>query len=233
MLQQLPMSIGCTTHWKSKEIRIKRKYFYVLPMLDVSFKFIFLFTCRLPEWAAKAINGPMEYIAQFDYKTYADTPELARLKSGFLLKEMLEHFSQKIDATLKPNRSLWLYSGHDLTILNMLNSLGLYEVCFNINSLPINLKSISFTQIYTKNQLSSSYTFHHMAHLCMSNCTRALMVNIMCKCFIEDRKRNIRCRWKYRNAERNVHWINSMPFIVKLFREILNLNVVYRENRFD
>lgn len=86
---------------------------------------------RLPEWAQKAINGPMEYIAKFDYKTYADTPELARLKSGFLLKEMLEHFSQKINSTLKPNRSLWLYSGHDLTILNMLNSLGLFEVCSN------------------------------------------------------------------------------------------------------
>lgn len=87
---------------------------------------------RLPEWAQKAINGPMEYIAQFDYKTYADTPELARLKSGFLLKEMFEHISQKVSGTLKPNRSLWLYSGHDLTILNMLNSLGLFEVCLNI-----------------------------------------------------------------------------------------------------
>lgn len=99
-----------------------------------SLNFSFVLLIRLPEWAAKAINGPMEYIAQFDYKTYADTPELARLKSGFLLKEMLEHFSQKINSTLKPNRSLWLYSGHDLTILNMLNTLGLYEVCFNIKT---------------------------------------------------------------------------------------------------
>lgn len=97
-------------------------------LLSLSIWSDFLF--RLPEWALSAINGPMEYIAQFDYKTYADTPDLARLKSGFLLKEMLKHFSQKINSTLKPNRSLWLYSGHDLTILNMLNSLGLFEVCF-------------------------------------------------------------------------------------------------------
>lgn len=73
-------------------------------------------------------NGTMEYIATFDYKTYADTPLLARLKSGFLLKEILEHFSKKVDSTLQPNRTLWLYSGHDITILNMLNSLGLFEV---------------------------------------------------------------------------------------------------------
>lgn len=93
---------------------------------------------RLPEWASKVINGPMEYIAQFDYKTYADTPGLARLKSGFLLKEMLEHFSQKIDGALKPSRSLWLYSAHDLTILNMLNTLGLFEVAFNIFKIVVN-----------------------------------------------------------------------------------------------
>lgn len=70
----------------------------------------------------------MEYIATFDFKTYADLPITARLKSGFLLKEMLEHFSQKINSTLEPDRSIWFYSGHDITITNMLNSLRLYEV---------------------------------------------------------------------------------------------------------
>lgn len=79
----------------------------------------------------------MEYIAKFDYKTYADTPQLARLKSGFLLKEMLERFSQKINSTLQPNRSVWFYSGHDVTILNMLNSLGLFEVVFHYQSVII------------------------------------------------------------------------------------------------
>lgn len=85
----------------------------------------------------------MEYIAQFDYKTYADTPELARLKSGFLLKEMLDHFTQKINSTLTPNRSVWLYSGHDLTILNMLNSLGLFEVGVNISGPQFNFHQLN------------------------------------------------------------------------------------------
>lgn len=85
---------------------------------------------RLPDWALKAIepNGPMERIAFFERKLGADTNQLARLKSGFLLKEMLEHFSQKINATLKPDRSIWFYSAHEETITNMLNSLGLLEV---------------------------------------------------------------------------------------------------------
>lgn len=84
----------------------------------------------LARWVKEVIkpNGPMEYIATFDFKTYTDTPQLARLKSGFLLKEILEHFSQKANSTLEPNRLLWIYSAHDITITNMLNSLGLYKV---------------------------------------------------------------------------------------------------------
>lgn len=70
----------------------------------------------------------MEYIATFDFKTYTDTPQLARLKSGFLLKEIIDHFYQKANSTLQPNRSVWMYSAHDITITNMLNSLNLYEV---------------------------------------------------------------------------------------------------------
>lgn len=84
---------------------------------------------RLPYWVAKAIepNGIMENIRIFHFKMAADTKELARLQSGFLVQEIFDRFNQKINNTLQPNRSLWLYSAHDLTILCMLNSLGLFD----------------------------------------------------------------------------------------------------------
>lgn len=73
-------------------------------------------------------NGTMERIATYHHSMPAATPRLARIKSGFLLKEILEHFSHKIRATLQPDRSLWLYSAHETTVANMLNGLGLLEV---------------------------------------------------------------------------------------------------------
>lgn len=84
---------------------------------------------RIPEWGEKAIKpgGIMQYIATYDFLLYSSTPELARFASGFLIKEILENFSRKINATLDPNRSLWLYSAHDYTIVNALNSFGLFE----------------------------------------------------------------------------------------------------------
>lgn len=70
----------------------------------------------------------MKYIAKFHLKLYTDTPLLARLKSGFLIKKIFDCFTQKMNSTLKPDRSLFLYSAHDVTIANLLNSLGLFEV---------------------------------------------------------------------------------------------------------
>lgn len=74
-------------------------------------------------------NGILQQIAIFYYKMGSDNKKLARLQSGFLIREMFERFGQKINSTLKPNRSLWLYSAHDLTIISMLNSLKVFEVC--------------------------------------------------------------------------------------------------------
>lgn len=73
-------------------------------------------------------NSPMQYIAKFYFTIDSNTPELAKLKSGPLLKEIMERFTQKINSQLVPDRSLWLYSAHDTTICAMLNSLGLLEV---------------------------------------------------------------------------------------------------------
>ncbi|XP_055309631.1 prostatic acid phosphatase-like [Sitodiplosis mosellana] len=84
----------------------------------------------LPDWAREAIkpNGTMEYITSFYFKMASGTKELARLQTGFLLKEIFELFAQKINSTLQPNRLLWLYSAHDYTVSSLLNSLGLFEL---------------------------------------------------------------------------------------------------------
>lgn len=94
--------------------------------------FITWLYASLPEWAHDAIkpNGTMEYIVGFYHKMYADTPEMSRIESGLLIREMYERFEQKVNGTLQPNRSAWFYSAHSITISFMLNSLGLFEVCF-------------------------------------------------------------------------------------------------------
>lgn len=84
---------------------------------------------RLPEWTHSVYpGGDMKWIADRSFQTNTYTPQLARLKAGFLLREILNRFTDKSQDRLKPNRSLWIYSAHDTTVANILNTLGLFEV---------------------------------------------------------------------------------------------------------
>lgn len=91
---------------------------------------LFFFLDRLPAWAEEACKdgGPMHEIAQVVYLIRAK-PDLVRIRSGFLLKEMLERFKAKKKDRLDPDRALWMYSAHSSTITTLLNGLGFNLVC--------------------------------------------------------------------------------------------------------
>lgn len=73
-------------------------------------------------------GNDFEWAANFSFKIPSITRPLARLRSGFLINEILDRFSQKIGSTLSPDRSVWIYSGHDTTLAGVLNTLELFEV---------------------------------------------------------------------------------------------------------
>lgn len=75
-----------------------------------------------------ATGSDFEYFALNWFKIFTRTAEMKKLRSGYLLKEILDHFARKAQSTLVPDRSMWMYFAHDITLANMLNSLGLYEV---------------------------------------------------------------------------------------------------------
>lgn len=64
------------------------------------------------------------------YAFYTATDEMKKFFSGFLLKEILDRFSSKLESTLLPNRDLWMYFAHDLQLQYMLNSLGIDTVSY-------------------------------------------------------------------------------------------------------
>lgn len=89
------------------------------------------FRFRLPDWVGNALNsgGDLEYLAMCYFKIYTAFTEMKKLKSGFLLKDMLDRFRSKVESTLTPDQlSLFMYFAHDITMTNMLNSLGLFKV---------------------------------------------------------------------------------------------------------
>jgi lysosomal acid phosphatase len=80
---------------------------------------------KLPEWAAEVYPTKLFPISGLSFAVKTYTPLLARLKSGPLLKEILTHFKNK--TTKKINQKYWVYSAHDTTVANMLNTLGVFK----------------------------------------------------------------------------------------------------------
>uniref|UniRef100_A0A6M2E009 acid phosphatase n=1 Tax=Xenopsylla cheopis TaxID=163159 RepID=A0A6M2E009_XENCH len=85
-----------------------------------------LYNKTLPDWTMDVYPDKMINISILSFKTYTRTDLLKRLKTGPLLKEILLRFKDKIRGKLTPNRSLWIYSAHDTTVANILNTLGAF-----------------------------------------------------------------------------------------------------------
>lgn len=83
-------------------------------------------------WTNRALksNKTLEYLSAVLFETNTHTEELKRLNAGYILEQMLKHFKSKIALNAKPE-SLWIYSAHDETIVNVLNSLNVFDVRFS------------------------------------------------------------------------------------------------------
>lgn len=82
----------------------------------------------LPLWTKSVYPEPLRTISAMAFAVKTNNTQLARLKSGPLVKEMLHRFRSKAKGSLKPNRSVWVYSAHDITVGNLLNALKIFEL---------------------------------------------------------------------------------------------------------
>lgn len=82
----------------------------------------------LPDWTKTVFPEPLSLLSSYAFASQAYTRVLARLKSGPLLKDILSRFLNKTQGTLKPDRSMRIYSAHDTTVANLLNTLRLFEL---------------------------------------------------------------------------------------------------------
>lgn len=87
-----------------------------------------IYNRTLPDWTKEVYPDKLKPISGLSFAVKTYTPVLARLKIGKLLKEILTHFKDKTLKKLEPNRSYWIYSGHDTTVANILNTLGVFKM---------------------------------------------------------------------------------------------------------
>lgn len=82
---------------------------------------------RIPGWATNVFD-PFSRIATFEGFNSVGSREMTRISTGFLLREIIERFRSKIGGSLKPDRNLWVYSAHDITITSIMTLLNIRDV---------------------------------------------------------------------------------------------------------
>ncbi|XP_066995857.2 testicular acid phosphatase homolog [Anabrus simplex] len=83
---------------------------------------------KLPDWTASVFPDKMKTLAARSLAIFTETNDMKRSRGGPLVKLMTEHMTAKRAGTLKPNRRMFLYSAHDITIVNVWRTLGFSEL---------------------------------------------------------------------------------------------------------
>ena len=127
-----------------------------------------LYNKTLPTWTQKVYPDKIKFIRELCLKLYTFTHEMKRLHTGPLLQSVLDHFNGFIRKTHQ--RKMLMYSGHDVTVSGVLNSLDLFDP-------PFEPPYASMIIIELKNDLANGQYFINMAYrndsshdLVMPNC---------------------------------------------------------------
>lgn len=139
----------------------------------------------LPDWTKQIFPGgdfygSIEEIALTAFKLDTNRPFLAKIKGGFLLKEVFDRFTNKSKSILDPDRKFWVYSGHDTTICRVLNTLGLLETLPPFSTCIMfemrNIKDVPHIEIFLKNSSQPAVPLH--IPQCGVSCPLADLYNI-------------------------------------------------------
>lgn len=173
----------------------------------------------LPEWAEKVYPAKLKPLADFSFSLQCYTKEMARLKTGPFFSELIDHIYNST-SSLKDNsnRKLWMYSGHDTTIANILKTLDIFEehsppytatILFEIRSVETNF----YVNILYKN---STDPLKMTLPGCVYNCPLDKFLTILKPISLSVEK------WK---KECHLSYISFLPF--DMFGDIVLLVVIF------
>lgn len=85
----------------------------------------------LPDWTKRYFPRKMQRLTDLSYALNSQTEEMQKLKSGPFLKKMVDDMIEKMmNTTSLAKRKLFIYCGHDVTLVSLLSSLKAWPVIF-------------------------------------------------------------------------------------------------------
>ncbi|XP_044763019.1 prostatic acid phosphatase-like [Coccinella septempunctata] len=186
------------------------EYLYNTLTIEKSFNY------TLPAWTEKVYPEKMEYLASLSFALDAYTPQLARLKAGPLFHLISEHFINFSSMHSYEhhnhsrenvwNRKFLMFSAHDTTIANVLNSMGLFDMhsppfaATIIFELRQRVDNSTYLNLFYKN--STNPVQLHLKG-CELDCDLNRFVELMKPIIIDPETWRMECE---------LNWIDVLPF---------------------
>lgn len=82
---------------------------------------------ELPDWAEHIFPDKMLPLAIRSLALFTETPFMKRVRCGPLITEIIDNMQRKWNGLLNPNRSIFIYSAHDITLVNVMRALGIID----------------------------------------------------------------------------------------------------------
>lgn len=80
---------------------------------------------QLPDWTEKVFPTKLLPMAKRSLALFTETQFMKRIKGGIFLTEVIENMAKKRTNLLNPNRSIFVYSAHDVTLSNVMRAIGI------------------------------------------------------------------------------------------------------------
>jgi len=101
----------------------------------------------LPDWTENIYPEEIRPLAERSYMLFTETNLMKRIKGGAFLTDILNKMQNKRKRNLNPDRKIFLYSGHDVTLVNVMNSLGILD---QTTKLPEYASALAFELHHSK-----------------------------------------------------------------------------------
>ncbi|XP_030369768.1 venom acid phosphatase Acph-1-like isoform X2 [Scaptodrosophila lebanonensis] len=86
----------------------------------------------LPDWTENIYPESMKPLAERSYTLFTETNLMKRIKGGAFLTDIVKKMQNKRRKNLNPDRKIFLYAGHDVTMVNIMNSLNILDQTANL-----------------------------------------------------------------------------------------------------
>ncbi|XP_055905821.1 lysosomal acid phosphatase [Eupeodes corollae] len=80
---------------------------------------------QLPQWTVGVYPDRLVPLAEKSYTLFTDNDYMKRIRGGAFVGEVYNKMAAKVNKTLESSRNLFFYSGHDVTLVNVMNSMGI------------------------------------------------------------------------------------------------------------